>query len=261
MNSQWVLALTASLVVVFSVTMFAGRTGSDWFKDEVEQSLLSIHGLEGLAQVSVSSTRPAVSSIHPAVVSHEHSLEEPKALKSVPTNARPSPSQQLEVEEPQDEEAHESGEAPEEPEEVEDCPIRLANGDIERLLACAVPPIHNIFTQASARRASTTFSSDTATSSPSEWPPHAHLRSVRQGECARTGGSWGSCCCSRSACSSSASTTAPRWPPCIRCWSAHSAHDANMQSLLHLHQRHKYAFSPRAPHRDVKMRTKYNACS
>ena len=127
LNSQLVLGLAAGLVVVFSITMFAGRAGSDWFRDEVEQSLLSVNGLEGLAQASVSSTRPAAFNTHPEVVDHKRTIEIPNAVKSVSINALSSPSEQ-QLEGDEHEEAHENTAAPEEPEEVEDCPIRLANG-------------------------------------------------------------------------------------------------------------------------------------
>ena len=127
LNSQWVLGLAAGLVVVFSITMLAGRAGSDWFKDEVEQSLLSIHGLDGLAQASISSTRPAVSITHPVAVNHERTLDIPQAVKAASTNALSSPAKQK----LEDGEHEESNAAPEveEPEEVEDCPIKLANGN------------------------------------------------------------------------------------------------------------------------------------
>ncbi len=128
LNSQWVLGLAAGLVVVFSITMLAGHAGSDWFKDEVEQSLLSIHGLDGLAQASVSNTRPAVSIAHPVAVNHERTLDIPQAVKAASTNALSSPARQK-LEGGEHEESNEEPEPEvEEPEEVEDCPIKLANG-------------------------------------------------------------------------------------------------------------------------------------
>ena len=132
------LGLLAGLIATFSIAMFAGRAGSEWFEEEVSQSMMRIHGLDGLAQATSSQTEKMISTAK----KYHHK----KASVS-----RVSSKSGLEEDEPPPEEAETPVPNPEEvpnentateavPDENDDCAIKLANGNYHAALRCCAAP-------------------------------------------------------------------------------------------------------------------------
>jgi hypothetical protein len=129
--NAWLLGLVAGLICSFGITMFIGSAGSEWFKEEVSLSLKSIHGLDGLQS---STTQAGISGHTKPIKSNTAKLN---SLSAARVSKKLSSKQKLE--ETDEASTPSSGEVPSEneptqdlPEEVEDCAIKLANGNVPR---------------------------------------------------------------------------------------------------------------------------------
>ena len=116
-TNVWFVGLAVGLIATFSITMCVGRAGSEWFKDEVAQSLMSVNGLDGILQSSSSQITKAAAA---------KEISKKVEVRAEETSIK----QKLEDEAPHSDE-HPNEAPPNEnhdADEVVDCPIKLANG-------------------------------------------------------------------------------------------------------------------------------------